>query len=195
MLFRRIAVLAASAVSLLAVGASTASAESAALCKVNETPCSAGNTLTHLHMVSSFYEVLTSLANVKCKSGLELIEVLPLGNPQIAHVLSRTMSDCSTGGTACEVKAPGLGLWDIYKSPGIWFYIWLNEEISLKCGAFLNCTYGGEVELTGENASGMSNGMGKANKATLLKLSGALCPEKAFLDASFEPLSAVYGSS
>jgi hypothetical protein len=176
------------------MAAGPASAENTELCKVDQIPCPAGSRITHLHMVSTFYKLLTSIATVECTSGLELAEVLPLGAPQVVHVSENKSSGCKTGsGTSCEVKAIQPGLWDILRiGTGLALYIWLKEEISLKCGAILNCTYGGEATFSGESASGSSNGTVTGSKVTLLKIAGAFCPEKSFLDSVYEPLEPTY---
>ena len=158
--------------SVALIAASPASAtQSTALCIEPSVTlaCPAGKLTTTLHAVATTPLWDSSIANIKCASSLFKASVLGLGTAptaQVIHLEELTWTGCEThGGTACEVKTLLLGLINLLKlstkdahatSTG-------GTVVNLHCGAFINCSYGGNTILLMEDPTGSSGADLKAN--------------------------------
>jgi hypothetical protein len=94
-------------------GAPSAMAEGfTAACKVNETPCSAGNVFTgKAEGAATNVLLLTSVLTVTCGKSRIAGTILGLAKPLIAHLQEFTFEECKTdGGTPCLVTPIKLGL-------------------------------------------------------------------------------------
>jgi hypothetical protein len=181
------------------VGASSAMAEpgKTALCKAPELVCSAGNQVKVIHMVAEDSKLLSSLGEVLCETALGLGEVLALGEPsQVIHVTALTWTGCKRSGNSCTVTTTSLGTMTLTNTGSLLGKV-VSEglKVNVKCGIFINCTYGGTVELGAESAEhteGAGNGMITAENYPVEKLGSGICPSEAKWDALFEPLEATY---
>jgi hypothetical protein len=186
------------------VGASSAMAESTALCKLDAVPlteekCPANELINHVHernLPNNPGLLLSSVANILCEVVLFLGDVTSanlLGNP--LEILGHfTYTDCMTeGGTACTVtelsthtilKVLKLGheLADVTAG--------LGGEVNAHCGFFINCTYNGEGlvgHALGPLLASETNGEVRVEEQTTHKTGGSLCPETAKLDLLTTP--------
>jgi hypothetical protein len=176
------------------VGASSASASTTALCSVNESPCAAGNLVTHVHYVDPS-PILLSTINVQCNA-LFLGDALGLvtNGPVLVHG-SFTYTNCNEG---CEVEDLKGGLILVLRTAAN-----LGEvkgdgfEISVTCLGVIECEY------TGANLVGHGLGANLPTTAGDVSISEQqvdhksrsildICPAKAKLDAKFVSLADMY---
>lgn len=184
------------------VGVSSAMAESTALCKADESPCSAGNQVSHVHettLTGNLATLLNSVGNVTC-------DVLFLGDTSGGNlgtplVLSGnfTYTSCKRGSENCtftEVNGPATirvlkTAAETAALTGEWEWTW-------KCGIFINCTYnseGLEATVKGPLTSSETNGSASLSEQEMNKVGPGICPSVAKLDITTTPLTATYISS
>jgi hypothetical protein len=177
------------------VGVSSAMAEgSTALCKVDQTPCAAGNLLGPVHEESVGKAVLLSSdINVECN--VLFSGTATLGNPAVVTG-KFTYSSCNNSCTVTEqsasstIKVLRLGH-ELSDVTG-------QGQVKLSCFfGFLKCVYDG----TGLKGHGLGpllstqpNGEVRLEGQETHIVSGS-CPESAFLDLLTTPLTATYISS
>jgi hypothetical protein len=189
------------------IGASSAMAETTALCNVDPVGteiCPAGNLVSHVHEESvGKATLLSSSLNVECNvlflgdtkvlnAKGELIAG-SLGNP--LHIVGTfTYTNCNNSCTVTEVNGPsditvlklGHELADVTG----------KGEVKLNClFGFVKCVYNG-TGLKGHGlgpllTSGSANGEVRIEGQETHIVSGS-CPEKAFLDILTTPLTATY---
>ena len=191
------------------VGASTAMAETTALCKVDalnlsEGRCPAGQLITHVHEATLNGEpavFLTSVGNVLCDV-LFLGDTLESGldTPLKSHghfTLSFCVRHKIFGGTeACTVTEVSTdALIEVLKEGHETAKVGVNNEVSVKCGSVINCTYDGENLIgtaKGPLLSKMLNGDVIFENQTLHHSGGAFCPETGKLHLRMTPLEHTY---
>jgi hypothetical protein len=131
------------------VGASSAMAESTALCTANELPCQSANIYTgHVEATATNPTLKTNVATITCESSTILGNALGLGNPLIIHLeLLDLIGSCKTaGGTACEFETlTPLGLLSVLKKLNTMegTVSFENTWVLVKCGFLIHCEYGG----------------------------------------------------
>jgi hypothetical protein len=181
------------------VGAPSAMAEgSTAACKVNETPCSAGNLFTgKAEGIGENVLLLSSVLTVTCAKSKIAGTILELAKPLIAHLELFSFEECKTNsGTPCKVVPIKLGLIEVLRTGpnvGTATSDGGTEEL-IQCGSFIHCVYGGKPSLKIEGGEHPSV---KAIGAALEGTGGFFCPKEASYDALYKltsPLS-LYVSS
>jgi hypothetical protein len=195
------------------VGASSTMAESTALCGVEESPCSEGNSITHIHETSvGKAKLKSSLPTIECNvlflgdsflwwieiNGVRFVKAQRLANP-LFIVGNFTYSSCNNfcsvkeenGPAEIKVLKTGSELASLVP-PGSGG----EGLIHVSC-PFINCNYTGtglEGHGLGPLTSSQPNGSVVITEQETEKESGS-CPEEAFLTITTTPLSATYIST
>lgn len=197
---------AVAAVAAMALVASSAMATgSTSMCKVNETPCAAGNQVKSLHMVAGTSVLKTSILTVLCLSSLAQVPITTtLGNPlKTGALTSLTWENCGSNAAHnnCTVTNLKLPTFDVLRTAaGLGEATALGAEVLVLCGESLHCVYGGAA-VTGfkvEGAlhtAGAGHGMFTASELKVPKVSGFLCPAESKWTALYEPLEHVFLST
>jgi hypothetical protein len=182
------------------VGASSAMAETTALCKADESPCAAGNLVTSVHEVSVGKEkYLTSFGTTECNVLFSSTSVGALSAPQILFG-SFTYTNCTLGGSSCTfTEESGPAEIKVLKEGHETAKVTYEFLIHQKCGPSIDCSYNG-VGLIGTAKgpllSTQANGEVSLQEQALAKETGGfLCPKTAKLDITTTPLTATYISS
>jgi hypothetical protein len=168
------------------------------LCMADESPCAAGNVISHVHEESAAAgaTLLSSLGNVTC-TALYLGDSLGLGAPLVLHG-HFSYSGCLRNGSSCTVKEVSTSaLIEVLRTAAEWASVTFNYEVNMHCGLFINCTYDGE-NLTGSSKGALSaptNGESSTSEASLHHVGGGICPETLKLDIRMTPLLATYIST
>ena len=172
------------------VGVSPAAAESTALCKSDESPCSSGNVITHIHE--------TSVGKAKLESELPTIEcnVLFLGDTVggTGSLIDGkfTYSSCNNFCSLKEVSESGSSI-VLLKSGTELAEVTSGSEANVTC-PFISCTYNIEAfegHGLGALTSSSENGNVVISAQELEAMSG-ICPPETFLDLTTTPLSKTY---
>lgn len=189
------------------VGASSALAtQNTALCKIDETPCSAENRWTELHAIAVNPTLLVpNQPNITCNESLAKATVLGLGtapNAQIAHLTALTWTHCLRNEVVCEVETRLLGLFKILRTAvGLAEVASEGTTVLVKCGAFIHCSYktpaasrlhglGAELPTHAGLLSAEAFKVEKDNAHPVI-----ICPNEAFWDAKYQPLEDVFITS
>jgi hypothetical protein len=185
-----IAVAVVLALSLL--GPSAAMGESTALCKVDEDPCN--SPVSHVHYFADDIIVLTNM-DYECDA-LLLASVGGLGSPQILEG-EFTYTSCDHSCTREEENGPAVLK---FLKTGHESAEGTGESlVHVECSGFIDCNYTLENvtgTIKGPLLSSYLNGEIRFEHVLLTHESGGfLCPEAAYLDAAFVPLSKTYISS
>jgi hypothetical protein len=199
----KIAGLVAMAVMAMAfLGASSAMAETTALCKADENPCSAGNIVTHVHetTLAGAKAILLAKPEVKCDV-LFLGDALNsgLGNPLVLHG-NLTYSNCEGGCTAVEENGPtelkvlreASELAKVTSGTGTGAGL-----VHLECPGGVDCFYVGSG-LVGHALGPLTAGVETNGQVSLSDQTVAeedpsfFCPDSGKLDIKTTPLSATY---
>jgi hypothetical protein len=185
------------------VGAGSAMAEgSTALCKADESPCAAGNIITHVHestLAGNPGLLLSSVVNILCDV-LFLGDTLNggLGNPLVIHG-HFTYTNCMHENGTCTVTETSTdSLISILRLGSELADVSGTGIVNAHCGFFINCTYDGEGLLghgLGPLTASETNGETRVEEAVTHKTGGSLCPETAKLDLLTTPLEKTYISS
>jgi hypothetical protein len=181
------------------VGASSAMAEPTALCKADESLCSAANTISHVHEESvGKAKLLTSFGTTECN-------VLFLGDTEEATGEGATFTvtgtftytNCVLGGSSCtatEENSPAEI--QVLKEGHETAKVTGEGLVHLVCGKSIDCSYNG-VGLVGTargpllSAQTPDNGEVTISEATTNKETGGfLCPKTSKLDITTTPLVA-----
>ena len=180
----------AALVAMAFVGATSAMAESTALCQSDEGTCAEANRVSHIHEATSegSKAFLLSFVKVEC-------DVLFLGDVQNAGNLGNpleilgdfTWSNCKTsGGTSCtvaEVSGTDTKI-SVLKSGHELAAVTGAGEFTFKCTPLISCTYnwtGLQAHAFGPLLSEAENGETKLEKQVLNRVKG-FCPETSELD-------------
>jgi hypothetical protein len=181
------------------VGASSAMAETTALCKVDETPCSEANQVTEVHYEADNINILTPTGgggyDYGCSHALLSATVSKLAETQTLEGQSLTYSSCGGGCTRTTIE---LGTLSVLRTEGELAEITANGfEVNVSCSGFTNCRYSFNEQsgtLKGPLLTG-DNGHITFQEAPLERVSGFLCPELVKLDALFVASKPVYVKS
>jgi hypothetical protein len=187
----------AAMVAMAFVGASSASAnsETVVLCKSAELTCE--NAFPNPTTIVGHAEnpkLLSSIGTVECEKSLAELELLnTLSALGVGHITAlKFEGNCHLGGTSCTVTVNPLGLISFVKTGALTASATSTggTEANVKCGFFINCTYGGEPSLevhsSGEGATHML-----ANATKLTKSKG-ICPSTSEWDADYLALGTMY---
>lgn len=174
------------------IGASSAAAETTALCKKHENPCAAANIYVgHFDAVAANPVFLTSLTNITCKKAHLLGYALGLGNPLTIHLEAFNFAeDClTTAGDECVVNPIELGLALLLRTGSNLGSLQLHDtKVLVSCPAsFIHCVYGGlpVFHVIGSpNKEALASV--HANEVPLEHGEGFFCPEETKLDALYK---------
>ena len=171
------------------VGASSAMAESTALCSTESEPCEA---ISHVHETSVGKAKLLSEPTVEC-------DVLFLGDTvaetsKPLHVSGKfTYTNCNNSCAVEEVNGPALIA--VLKTATELSAVTGKGLVKLTCFfGFIKCAYNGEGlegHGTGPLKSAQKNGSVVITEQET-KIENGTCPESAFLDITTTPLEATY---
>jgi len=184
------------------VGASSAMAESTALCSADESPCKEANVVTHVHETSvGKAKLLSSVGTTECN-------VLFLGDTTEAMeegaalgvIGSFTYTNCELGGGSCtatEENSPAEIA--VLKEGHETAKVTGEGLVHLVCSGFIDCSYNG-VGLVGTGKgpllSTQANGeVTLSEQSTNKETGGFLCPKTAKLDITTTPLTKTYIST
>jgi hypothetical protein len=174
------------------VGGSSAMAENTQLCKVDQTPCAAGNVITHVHEVTSAKAKLLSVITVECDvlflgdvSGATLANPLIIGG-------NFTYTNCGS----CEVKETSAkSTIKVLKTATELAEVTGAGTVFVDCGPILECEYKGEG-LKGHGLGALSappNGtVSILNQVTKKTGGGFFCPAESKLDITTSSLTPTY---
>jgi hypothetical protein len=218
-LFKMLGLAAVAALMAMAfVGASSAMAESTALCKedtalfekegekkyVATDECPGAQRISHVHEESVGKGLLlSSIVEIKCNVLFlgDVISANNLGNPlEILGHFTYPKAGCETeNGTQCEVKETSThAIIKVLRLGHELADVTGSAEVNAHCGFFINCTYNGEGlsgHALGPLLSTQANGEVRVEEQTTHKTGGSLCPESAKLDLLTTPLEKTYISS
>src|SRR4051794_21522252 len=170
------------------VGASSAMAESTALCSVDENPCLLANQLGSVHETSvGKVKFLTSIATVECNVLFSGTIATKLANPLVISG-SFTYTNCSLGGSSCtftEENSPAeiKVLKEGHETAKVTF----EFLVHVSCAGFIDCTYNGVGLIATAKGPLLSaqtpdNGEASLQEQSLNKVAGGfLCPKTAKL--------------
>jgi hypothetical protein len=171
------------------VGASSAMAESAALCKADESPCAEGNVITHVHETSvGKAKLLTSIGTTECNVLYlgDAEEAMLEGSP-LAIIGTFTYTNCALGGSSCtatEENGPST-IW-VLKEGHETAKVTGEGLVHVVCSGFIDCSFTGtNLVGTAKGAllSTQTNGEVTLSEQTTNKEAGGfLCPKTAKLD-------------
>ena len=173
-------------------GVSTASANEAdiVLCELPEQPCANANEFpnpTNLLLNATNPQLLTNLGTVECeRSFAELTLLNVLEKAIVGHLLSLSFEgNCHLGATACTITVNTLGLISFTKAGPLVAFAKSTggTQVTVKCGSFISCKYGGEPLLT--SSSTEAGVLSLSAVRTALTGAGFLCPSTAELDVIY----------
>ena len=177
------------------VGASTAIAGSTTLCKVDESPCSPGNQISHVHEVTiGKAKLLTNLITVECDAlFLGDVSGATLNNP-LSILGNFTYTNCGS----CDVyETSAKSAIGVLRTAHELAEVAGEGRVFVDCGAFVECEYIGKG-LKGHGLGpllaqeGLPKGSVSISEGTTINVGGFFCPEKAKLDIATTPLTTTY---
>jgi hypothetical protein len=175
------------------VGASSAMAESTALCKADEEKCSEANTITHVHETSVGKAILLGSPKVECNV-LFLGDTLAGSAAPLVIEGTFTYTSCTNFCTAKEENGPSEI--QVLKTAEELGAVTGEGLVHLTCPFGINCFYNGEGlegHATGPLKSAQANGSVVLTEQETTKESGSgICPEEGFLDITTAPLIKTY---
>lgn len=182
-------------VTMALVGASSAVAETTALCKVDEDPCKEANQVTEVHYKANNIEFLGEYA-YGCSNALLLATVSKLGKTQALEAQSMVYPSCGGG---CTRTTEELGTLSVLRTASESAEITINGfKTKVTCSGFSNCIYAFNEQvgvLEGPLLTG-DNGHITFQEVPLERVGGGLfCPLEVSFDALFEASEPVYVSS
>jgi hypothetical protein len=181
------------------VGATSAMAESTALCSVDEDPCALANQLGSVHEVSvGKMKRLTSIGTTECDVLFSGTIATKLANPLVING-SFTYTNCKLGGSGCTLtEENGPAVIKVLRESHETAKVTFEVEVHVVCAGFIDCTYNGENLIATAKGPLLSaqvpdNGEASLSEQTLTKIAGGfLCPKTAKLDIVTSPLVATY---
>jgi hypothetical protein len=180
------------------VGASSAMAEPALLCKADESPCSSGNLITHVHETQVGKAKLLSEPTVECEVVLFLGDADATQEAEGALEIEGkfTYEKCNNSCKVTEEEGPATI--EVLRTESELATVTGEGLVKLNCFfGFINCRYNGEGLIghgLGPLTSASKNGSVIIEEQETKKESGT-CPESAFLDLTTTPLEATYISA
>jgi hypothetical protein len=201
----------AAMVAMAFVGASSASADEThiQLCEKKELVCESplgtiielpGGEFKRVAKIVAHSEnpkLLSSIGTIECEKSLAEADVLnELSLLILGHFTGLSFEgNCHLGGTSCTVTVPTLGLLKLTKIGDLLASLLSTggTEANVKCGLFINCTYGGEPLL---HVDSLEDGKVHilANE-TELKKSKGICPSVSKWDANYLVLGTMWVES
>jgi hypothetical protein len=179
------------------LGASSAIAETTALCQIDESPCGAGNGATSLHETSvGKAKLLTSIGTIECSVLFASTSVGAAGNPQKIEG-NFTYSECKLGSSSCTVSEEN-GPAGIQVSREGTEKAKVTGEYLFhpKCTGFIDCSFTGTGlagTFKGPLSATQANGEVTISEQSMTKEAGGfLCPKTNKLDITTTPLTATY---
>ncbi|HET7485873.1 MAG TPA: hypothetical protein VFJ64_10935 [Solirubrobacterales bacterium] len=177
------------------VGVSSATAESTALCKADESPCAEANIITHVHETSVGKATLLASPKIECNV-LFLGEVVGEGEVGQAEIEGNfTYTNCGSGCSVTEQSASSVI--EVEKTGHETANVVGEGEFHVNCIG-INCYYNGEglvATAKGPLLSTQANGEISLQEQAVHKVKGTFCPGTAKLDITTTPLSATHTSS
>jgi hypothetical protein len=187
----------ASLMAMAFVGASSAMAESTALCKTDEVPCKEANVINHVHETSVGKAVLlTSIGNTECN-------VLFLGDAVqgmeegagLGIFGNFTYTNCVLGGSSCTAtEENGPSEIEVSRTGAETASVTGEGLVHVVCSGFIDCSYTGsglKGTAKGPLISTQKNGeVTLSEQKTAKEAGGFLCPKEAKLDITTTPLEA-----
>jgi len=176
------------------VGASSAMAESTALCTADESPCASANQVSHVHETSvGKAKLLSSVGTTECNV-LFLGDIsTTLASPLVISG-SFTYTNCELGGSSCtatEESAPSEI--KVLKEGHETAKVTGEGLVHLVCSGFIDCSYNGTGLVgTGKGTllSTQANGeVTLSEQSTTKETGGFLCPKTAKLDITTTSLT------
>ncbi|HEX7245450.1 MAG TPA: hypothetical protein VF245_07800 [Solirubrobacterales bacterium] len=149
-----------------------------------------GKEVAQIHGTAKEPKLLTSLGTVTCGKSLANISVLnTLGKSLLGHLTELTFTECKLGKTKCEeVKTLSLGDISFTKIGALEASAKSNggTKVKVKCGALIDCTYGGEPLLKAHSSESGETKL-LATKTTVLTELGEkfICPDTSEWDATY----------
>jgi hypothetical protein len=172
---------------------SFAAAEETALCSSEQSICSAGSTITHVHETSvGKAKLLSSLPTIECNV-LFLGDALNggMGAPLAIHG-KLTYSSCNNFCIVSEVKGTETTV-EVLRTASELTSVTGEGTVYVEC-PFISCVYNGEGlegHGLGPLTSSQANGSVVISTQKTMAVEGS-CPESAFLDITITPLTATY---
>jgi len=170
--------------------ASSAMAESTALCAADEETCAEENIVTHVHeatLEKAPAVLLSSVLNVECDALFLGDALSSLANPLVIHG-EFTYTNCNSGCTATEENGPAEI--KVLREGSELAKVTGEGLVHLVCAGFINCRYNG-VGLKGHGlgplTSSEANGSVNLSGQTTNKESGTFCPSTGQLDITVTP--------
>jgi hypothetical protein len=187
-----LAILAATFAALLATP-TVAAAGKTALCKADESPCSGGNVIIHVHESQVGKAKLLSEPTVECEVVLFLGDTVA-GTSEPLEIKGKfTYEKCNNSCKVTEEEGPAVV--SVLREESELATVTGEGLVKLNCFyGFINCRYTGEGlegHGLGPLTSSSENGSVVIEEQETHKESGT-CPEEAFLDLTTTPLSHTY---
>jgi hypothetical protein len=179
------------------VGASSAMAESTALCSVDENPCNFFNQVRSIHETSvGKAKLLTNIGTVECNVLFSSTITTGLTNP-FGITGNFTYTNCTFAGSSCTVTEENGSENEIrvLKEGHETAKVTGEELLHVVCGSSIICNFNGTGLVgiaKGPLLSTLSNGEVVLSAQGMPKESGFLCPKITTLDIVTSPLSATY---
>jgi hypothetical protein len=174
-----------------------AGATNTQLCKVHQEPCPAA--VTSIHIVAGTNVLETSVVTTLCLGSLITGTVGALAAPQQIKVTALTYQNCGTNKdhNNCELTNLALPTIDLLKTAlNLGTSKWLGWKVLVKCPG-VHCVYGGAVVdgfdfEGGLHSTEAGHGRIKANKLSIPKVEGFLCPSTSNLTITYESLEHLF---
>lgn len=188
------------------VGASSAMAESTALCiedgvQSSEEKCLPSKLITHVHEVSvGKIGLLNTLVKIECEFLFlgDVTSANNLGSPlEIQGHVTYLITGCeTTSGTICEITETSSSTTiTVLKLGHELADVTYSSEMLVHCGSLISCAFNG-VGLQGHDLGPLlaasPNGQMRFEEQALNKTGGAFCPKTLKLDLLTTPLVASY---
>lgn len=186
-------------VSLTALFATAATAESPVFCKEDTggSSCPFEKAAAHLHLTAGSLELATSITNIKCEA-LFLSDTWESKTPQKIITGKFTFAGCKTGsGAACEaVELNGPASLEPLLTASELGELFLEYESLFDCSTTPHCVYNGEG-LKGHVLGGLTTTGSEKLHVTFTEqelnhVSGFFCPEYSKLTVLYETLEKTY---
>lgn len=182
------------------VGATSAMAESTALCSVDENPCATSNQIGSVHEESvGKAQFASSAGTIRCNTLFSGIIGTKLASPLIISG-SFSYTSCELGGSSCVMSEENGPIeLKVLREGHETAKVTYENLIHIKCNGFIDCSYAGTLVGTahGPLLSTQTNGeITFSGQALNKEPGGFLCPSKLItLSSTTAPLSATYIST
>jgi hypothetical protein len=178
--------------------ASSAMAESTALCISDENPCAIANQIGYIHVTSvGKAKLLTSLTTIECETLFSGVIPAKSTSPPLTINGNFIYTNCTSGlGSCTATEENGPSEIDVLKTAHETTKVTGEGLVHVKCGKSLDCSYNGTgLEGTGKGPL-LSTQIGGevilTEKITAKEFGSLLCPKESKLDITITPLRAAY---